>query len=82
MFKIMIHSEALKELKKLHPAFQYAVTELARKLTRGHIPPEHDIRKVSGIESTYYVRIGKYGVFYYVDLMNGKIYILHIRKII
>lgn len=80
MFKIYIHKDALEELNKIHPAFKYAVTELARKLSRSHIPPDHDVRKISGTESIYFLRIGRYELFYDVDLLNGRIYILCVRK--
>ena len=80
MFKIFIHKEAFNEFNKLHPAFKYAIVEFARKLTRSHIPADHDVRKIDGIDSAYYVRIGRYEVFYEVEILNGKINIIHIRK--
>lgn len=81
MFEIFLSNAAKKALKNLDKQMVVRVKKALLTLKTYPVPiKEYDIKKVSGEEDTYRLRISRYRIIYDVDWDNKVITVLKIDK--
>lgn len=80
-YRIVIHKKALKKLKEISMRIRRKIINVINALESTPIPwKKWDIRKLSGLENFYRIRIGAYRIIYHVNWKDKIIVILKIEK--
>lgn len=74
--KIVVHPRAEKFFKKLQVKELKRIVQKVKLLKKDPFDNTLNIAKMSGLQSTYRLRIGKVRIVYEVDLDNNIIYIV------
>lgn len=74
-YTLKITRKAVKALKKIHPVHRERINEAIDELVEDPRPP--GVRKLSGTDQTWRIRIGDYRVIY--DLYDDELVVLVLR---
>jgi len=81
MFEVYLSNESLKILKKLDKRMAEKIKELFLQLKTSPLPiREYDIKKVSGVQNIYRVRISRFRIIYKIDWEKKEINVIKIGK--
>jgi len=74
MFELFFSNKAKKEIKRLDKYYLKRITELFGVLLSDPTPSEfYDLKKLSGSDNEYRIRIGKIRIVYEVDWITKRI---------
>ena len=74
MFELFFSNKAKKEIKRLDKYYLKRITELFGVLLSDPTPSEfYDLKKLSGSDNEYRIRIGKIRIIYEVDWITKRI---------
>ncbi len=80
-YRVIIHKKALRRLKEIPKGTLRKIIEAIDELENTPIPwRKYDVRKISGLENFYRIRVGTYRIIYFIDWKNKTIKILKIEK--
>ncbi|MEM4362336.1 MAG: type II toxin-antitoxin system RelE/ParE family toxin [Candidatus Anstonellales archaeon] len=80
-FRIIIHKQVIKQLRKLDARIRNNVKKVLVHLQYDPVPAKsYDIKKLSKGEGHYRIRIGKFRVLYWVDFTNYLIVVTDIKR--
>lgn len=81
MFEIFLSNKAEKELRGTDKKFLERIKALLEALKSSPLPiREYDLKKISGTENFYRIRLSEYRVIYSVDWGSKSINILKIER--
>ena len=75
-YKVLLHQQALAEIKKLPKKFKEKVKERIDNLVEQPVPP--DARGLKGRKNAYRIRVGKYRILYEVNVREIVVYVIGI----
>lgn len=81
MFEIRFSNKAEKAINKCDKKLRKRLKELFEKLSQNPVPArEYDLRKISGEEDTYRIRLSSFRITYTVYWEQKKIRIIKIER--
>ena len=81
MFEVVVSHKAEKGLDNAEPKMQARIFELVDELKTNPVPADkYDGTKISGSDSNYRVRLGRYRVLYYVGWNEKQVKVYDIDR--
>ncbi len=81
MFEVLVSNQAEKGLDNAEPKMRVRLLELLDELKTNPVPAaKYDVTKISGSDSNYRVRLGRYRVLYYVGWKEKQVKVYDIDR--